>query len=96
MLQQITVTTKATVAFKPLLKTALQNEKNLLSYGIRRTQRRLRTFEQQFSMSSAKFERKFNTRQLDETLDFVDWLMEIKALSLLQEQYQALSEARID
>ena len=96
MHQQVMVTTESAVSLKPLLETALQNETKLLSHGIRRTQERLRAFEQQFGMRSAEFERKFNARKLDETLDYIDWVMEIKALAMLKEQYNALRGARLD
>ena len=47
-------------------------------------------------MSSDEFEHRFKTRELAETLDFIEWQMEIQALHLLEEQYETLNEARLD
>jgi hypothetical protein len=47
-------------------------------------------------MSSGVFERRFEARELAETLDFTEWRMEIQALRLLKEQYETLNEARLN
>jgi predicted chitinase len=96
MTQQVIVTTKSNAAIKPLVEAAIQNEKRLLLHGIQRTRQRLAAFEAQSGMTSSQFERRYNTAELEETLDYADWLMEIKALELLEEQYQALKDARFD
>jgi hypothetical protein len=96
MTQQVIVRTKSNTEFKPLVEAAIQNEKRLLMHGIQRTEHKLAAFEKQFGMSSAKFEQRYRANEIDETLDHADWLMEIKALALLKEQVQALSDARLD
>lgn len=96
MLQQITISSKNSVLLKPLLETAMRNERKLLSHSIGRTRQRLAEFESQHQMSSADFDHRFRNQEIEETLDFIDWQMELKALSLLKEEYQALSEAEID
>jgi hypothetical protein len=96
MEQQIVIKTGAGVSIRPLLEAAVQNEQKLLSHGIRRTKERLAAFERRFNMSSAEFERKYTQGDIEETLDFSDWMMEIKALQLLEQQHQALGEARFD
>ncbi len=94
--QQVIVTTKSNTTIKPLVEAAVQNEKRLLLHGIQRTRQRLAIFEAQSGMTSSQFERRYNTGELEETLDYADWLMEIKALELLEEQYQALKDAHFD
>jgi len=96
MLEQVTITTATPTILKPLLGAAIQNETRLLMHGIKRTQERLAAFEKRFGLSSEEFEHRFNAREINETLDFIDWLMEIEALRLLREQYRALNEARLD
>ena len=96
MTQQVIVTTKSNTTLKPLVEAAIQNEKKLLLHGIQRTRQRLAAFEVQSGMTSSQFERRYNTAEIAETLDYADWLMEIKALELLEEQYQALKDARFD
>jgi len=68
----------------------------MLALGIERTRKRLAEFEQQFGMSSAEFECRPNALELEETVEFTDWRMEIGMLCLLESQYQALQEAQLD
>ena len=96
MTQQVVVTTKSKTSIKPLVEAAIHNEKRLITHGIQRTRQKLDTFEKQFHMSSSQFEQRYKTGEIEETLDFADWLMEIKALELLEEQVQALDDARLD
>lgn len=96
MLQQITISSKSSISLKPILEMAMQNERKLLTYGIKRTQQRLEKFEVQYKMSSEDFDCRFKKQKIEETLDFIDWQMELKALALLKKQYQALSDAQID
>jgi hypothetical protein len=96
MSQQLTITTTDKTALKPLVESAIENEKKMLALGIERTRKRLTEFEQQFGMPSAQFERRLNALELEETVEFTDWRMEIGMLRLLESQYQALQEAQLD
>jgi hypothetical protein len=91
MQQNITITTDSQVSLRPLIESALQTEAKVLALGLRRTRERLIEFEQRFGQTSAQFERRFAARELDESLDFIEWLGEIKTLRLLEEQQQALN-----
>lgn len=95
MVSQVTVLTESPGILRPLLRTALQKETMAVTHGIKRTQERLSAFEQQFSMTSSEFERRFNAAELDETLDYIEWLGEIKMLRILEEQKHALDSARV-
>ena len=44
----------------------------------------------------ADFEKKLSDGGIEETLETIDWNMELAALRLLEGQYQSLSEAKID
>ncbi len=96
MVEQVMVMTESPAILKPLLKAAIQNETRQLAHGIKRTKERLTAFEKQFGMSSDDFRRRFEAGEINETLDFIDWLMEIEALRLLDEQYQALKHANLN
>ncbi|MCX6028598.1 MAG: hypothetical protein NT169_04755 [Chloroflexi bacterium] len=96
MLEQVMVMTESPAILKPLLKAAMQNEARQLAHGIKRTKERLTMFEKQFGMSSDEFKQRFEVGEINETLDIIDWLMEIEALRLLNEQYQALKHARFN
>lgn len=96
MIQQVTITSESPVSLKPLLEGAIQAELKLLQHGINRTREHLAVFEKQFGMTSEEFERRFDGKDLQETLDFLDWWMELEALHLLEDKYRALQEARVD
>jgi hypothetical protein len=81
---------------KPLLRSALEREAKLLEFSIERTREALVVFEKRHRMTSAEFERKFKTKEIDENLDFLDWWMEIEALHHLEAQKQSLQDARLD
>ncbi|MBI5301538.1 MAG: hypothetical protein HY868_05325 [Chloroflexi bacterium] len=86
MIQQVIITSEAPVSIKPLVESAIRNQLKTLEHGSNRTRERLAAFEKQFGMPSDEFEHKFQARELDEDLEFIDWLGEIKTLRLLQEQ----------
>ncbi|MGA9349844.1 MAG: hypothetical protein WBW48_13720, partial [Anaerolineae bacterium] len=72
MLQQLTITTTDKITLKPLVESAIENEKRMLALGIERTRKRLAEFKQKFGMSSAEFERRLNALELIETVEFTD------------------------
>ena len=96
MLQQVTLTTEDSQVLKPLIESAIENEKKMIALGLQRTQERLGEFEQKFGLSSDEFERRLNSNQLAETVEFTDWRMEIGMLRLLERQYRALQDVKLD
>ena len=96
MEQQVTITTASKEALRPLVLSAIENEKSMLQLGIERTRERLAQFEERHRMSSEVFERRLNALELQETVDFTDWRMEIGMLRLLKSQYRALDDGRVD
>ena len=96
MLQQLTITTTDKITLRPLVESAIENEKKMLALGMERTRQRLAEFEQQFGMSSAEFERRLNALEVMEMVEFTDWRMEVGMLRLLEGQYRVLQEVRLD
>jgi hypothetical protein len=96
MLQQVTIKTEDRKMLKPLIESAIENEKKMVQLGLERTSARIKEFEQKYQMPSAEFERRLHTSEIDETVDFSDWRMEIGMLKLLERQYKALKDARLD
>ena len=95
MLEQVMVSTQSPNMLRPLLRAAIQTEAKALAHGIQRTKQRLLAFEKQFGMSSDEFERRYVAAEIAESLDFIEWLGEIKMLRVLTEQKQALDGARV-
>lgn len=96
MLQEITITSNAEESIKPLIESAIQSQLKTLQHGIKRTKERIAEFEKKLVMSSADFEKKIKDGKIEETLETIDWNMELTALRLLESQYQSLREAKID
>lgn len=96
MLQQITIQTSDLERLKPLLETALDREARLLEYSIQRTREAMLPYEERYKMSTDEFERKFKSREIEETLEFLDWWMEVEALRHLEAQRNAVKEARVE
>ena len=46
-------------------------------------------------MTSEEFERRYTAAEIDETLESIEWLGEIKMLRVLSEQKLALDGARV-
>jgi hypothetical protein len=96
MLQQVTVRTQDRKVLKPLLKSAIENEKKMVQLGLERTRTRLTELEQAYQMSSEEFERRLHASEILETIEFSEWRMEIGMLKLLERQYKALQDAELD
>ena len=96
MLQHLIVRTSDAKRLKPLIKSALEHEAKLLDHSIQRTLQALAPYESRYGMTSEDFERKFKVREVEETLDYLDWWMEIEALRHLEAQRAFLKEAQLD
>lgn len=96
MLQQVTVRTDDRKTLKPLLKSAMENEKKMVLLGIERTRARLAELEQTYHLTSEEFERRLQASEIAETVDFSEWRMEIGMFKLLERQYKALEDAELD
>lgn len=77
---------------RPLVETALANEVRLLEVAIRRTERRLREFEATYGMTTKDFLLRFENDELDETLEYAEWIGEYRLLQRLREKTEALRE----
>lgn len=96
MLQEIVIKSNAEEPIKPLVESAIRNQLKNLQHGIKRTKERIVGFEKKAGMSSVDFEKGLREGKIEETIESIDWNMELTALRLLETQYQSLSEAKID
>lgn len=77
---------------KPLVEAALHNELRLLGAGIRRTEQKLQEFETRYGLPSAEFIRRYEQDELEETLEFAEWIGEYRLLERLREKADTLRE----
>lgn len=81
-------------ALKPLVQGALHNEARLLKASIQRTEQKVRAFETRYNLSTLEFLRRYEDDELEETLDFAEWIGEARLLERLREKADALQEIR--
>ena len=79
---------------KPLVEAALENELRLLEAGIRRTDQNVRKFEEKYHLSSQEFVPRYENEELEETLDFAEWIGELRLLERLREKAETLRDIR--
>ena len=81
---------------KPLVEAAIANELRLLEAGVRRTEKRLHEFEEKYNLGTQKFISRYENDELEETLDFDEWIGEFKMLTRLQEKVDTLRDIRFE
>lgn len=79
---------------KPLVEAALANELRLMEAGIRRTEERLQEFEQKYRLGTQDFIARYENDQMEETLDFDEWIGEFRLLARLREKADTLKDIR--
>lgn len=94
-MQQITIVSESMTALKPLLESAIQTELRMIGLGIEQTQQKVDDFERQHEMLSSEFEMLFDSGEIGETLDLIEWSGEIETLRRLQAKYQTLQRAQL-
>lgn len=94
-MSQLTLVTDSSGALKPVVAAALQNELRVIVAGIRRTERRLQDFEARFGMPTLEFIRRYEDDEMEETLDFAEWIGEARLLDHLKEKRDVLRGVRI-
>jgi ferritin len=92
----LTVSPQSAPEVRPLLQSALNNERQVIQAGIHQTELRLRQFERQFGRTTAEFLRQYDAEQLEETLEYDDWIGESRLLSRRQNQLTTLRDLRIE
>ena len=88
-MNQLTLTTNNERPLRPLVEAALNNELRLLDAAIQQTEKKIRGYEAAHDMSSAQFLQRYENDELPETLEFAEWIGEVRLLSRLREKADA-------
>lgn len=86
----LTLISDGTYQVKPLIEAALEHELRLLEVGIRQTEYRLRMFEEKYQKPTSDFIAEYEDDQVEETLDFIEWIGEYRLMERLREKTDAL------
>ena len=79
---------------KPLVEAAIANELRLVEAGIRRTEQRLLEFEEKYHLGTQEFISRYENDELEETMDFGEWIGELRLLARLREKADTLKDIR--
>jgi len=91
---ELTLISPRQYPLRPLVEAALRNELRVLQAGIERTERRIRTFEARYGLSSEEFLRRYEDDEMEETLELAEWVGEWRLLASLRERSEVLREIR--
>lgn len=79
---------------QPLVEAAIQNELCLLEAGLRRTEEKLHAFEIRFGMTTPELVQRYEADELEETLEFIEWVGEYRLRERLLDKTNTLREIR--
>lgn len=79
---------------RPPVEAALANELRLMEAGIRRTEQRILEFEQKYHLGSQDFIARYENDEMEETIDFEEWIGEFRLLERLREKADTLKDIR--
>ena len=79
---------------RPLVEAALANELRLMEVGIRRTEQRLLEFERKYHLGTQHFIDRYENDEMEETMDFDEWIGEFRLLARLREKADTLKDIR--
>jgi hypothetical protein len=91
---ELTLVSPSQRPLQPLVEGALQNELRLLEAGIRRSEQRLQEFEVRYSLSTVAFIQRYENDELEETLEFAEWIGEYRLKERLLEKADILRAIR--
>jgi hypothetical protein len=77
-------------SLKPLVKAAIENELRLLDAGVQRAEQRIKSFETQYRLKTSDFIAKYESDEIEETLEFAEWIGESRLLIRMREKVETL------
>jgi len=94
IMAELTLVSPSQRPLQPLVEGALQNELRLLEAGIRRSEQRLQEVEARYGLSTADFIQRYENDELEETLEFAEWIGEYRLKERLLEKADILRAIR--
>ncbi|MBN1249855.1 MAG: hypothetical protein JXC32_19490 [Anaerolineae bacterium] len=91
----VTLTSAKQRPLRPLIEAALDNQLRLIKAGSDRAEARMREFEATHGLSTQEFVKRFENDELQETLEFIEWIGEYRMLARLQQKAELLAEIEI-
>ncbi|MBM4176562.1 MAG: hypothetical protein FJ213_10390 [Ignavibacteria bacterium] len=76
---------------RKLLKSVLDRELDILSNSIKLSEKRLKSFEKKYRLSTKLFFKKYNNGQMGDDQDIMFWAAEVQILKKLRDDLKHLS-----
>ena len=81
---------------KSAIQSALDSQQSALQDSVKRTQKRLTSFEEKYGFDTGELFQRENQGTLnDDNLDFIEWLGEARTLEHLETELKLLEDIRI-
>jgi hypothetical protein len=81
---------------KPLVEAALANELRLIEAGMQQAKHAIQAFENKYQMATQDFVLRYEKDEIEESLDFAEWIGEIRMVKRLQEKAETLRDIRFE
>lgn len=75
---------------KNLIKSAVENQLNIINFGIIKTKRKLEELEKESQMDSKTFYEEFTKGNMGDDMKYIRWAGEYETLAQLQKDYNDL------
>jgi hypothetical protein len=89
-MHELKLVSKSKHQLKPIVEAALGNELRLIEAGIRQTRQSLKHFEEKYHLDTHAFIHNYENDELEETMDFIEWIGESRLLERLNEKADTL------
>jgi hypothetical protein len=90
---ELKLISQQSASIQPIVQNAIDSFVRSTEDGIQKTQQRLREFERKYFMSTKEFIERYENDELDETLEFSEWIGESRMLQGLLEDIVSTSQA---
>ena len=87
---ELRLISKQSASIQPIVQNAIDSFMRSSEDGIQKTQQRLSKFEHKYLMSTREFIQRYENDELDETLEFGEWVGESRMLQGLLEDVEQL------
>ena len=87
---ELKLISKQSASIQPLVKNAIDSFVRSAEESIQKTQQNLITFETKYGMITSEFIQRYENDELDETLEFGEWIGEYRMLQGLIEDADQL------
>ncbi len=95
-MSELILVSEGRLEIKPIIEAALKNEMRLVRAGLRKTENNLKEFEKKYNMNTETFIFNYEEDKLEETIDFIEWIGELRMFERLSDKLKTMKSIRFD